>query len=90
MKKSSPFYQKRQICNCALFLKKSLKIRLQVLQILFEHLLNPTVYITHPIDSLSILTITSPYEVNDLPMKSHCTPTLSPLFSPIFLDIIAN
>ena len=50
---------------------------------------------------LSIFTIPSLYEVNDLLMKFQCTSptdplplslyhTLSPLFSPIFLDIIAN
>ena len=63
--------------------------------------LNPTTYITHHIYSLSIFTIPSLYEVNDLLMKSHCiSPTnplsislyhiLAPLFSPIFLDIISN
>ena len=36
-------------------------------------ILNPTIYITHPINSLSIFTIPSLYEVNDLLMKSHCT-----------------
>ena len=52
-------------------------------------------YITHPIDSLSIFTIPSLYAVNDLLIKSHFTsPTdplpislyhkLSPLFSPFF------
>ena len=104
MKKSSPFYQTRQIFNCVLFLKNSLKIKLQALIILFAHLLNPysiIIYITHHIDSLSTFTIPSLYEVNDLLMQSHCTsPTdplplslyhkLSPLFSPIFLDIISN
>ena len=66
-----------------------------------QSILNPTIYITHHIDSLSTFTIPSLYEVNDLLVKSHCTsPTdplplslfhkLSPLFSPIFLDIIAN
>ena len=70
-----------------------------------QSILIPTIYITHHIDSstfhLSTFTIPSLYEVNDLLMKSHCTsPTdplplslyhkLSPLFSPIFLDIIAN
>ena len=66
-----------------------------------QPILNPTIYITHHIDSLSTFTIPSLYEVNDLLMKSHSTsPTdtlplslyhkLSPLFSPIFLDIIAN
>ena len=66
-----------------------------------QPILNPTIYITHHIDSLSTFTIPSLYEVNDLLMKSHCTsPTdplplslyhkLSPLFSPIFLNIIAN
>ena len=64
-------------------------------------ILNHTPSITHHIDSLSTLTIPSLYEVNDLLMKSHCTSptdplplslyhTLSPLFSLIFLDIIAN
>ena len=66
-----------------------------------QSILNPTIYITHHIDSLSTFIIHSLYEVNYLLMKSHCTsPTdplplslynkLSPLFSPIFLDIIAN
>ena len=41
MKKSSPFYQIRQIVNCVLFLKNSLKIKLQALIILFAHLLHP-------------------------------------------------
>ena len=64
-------------------------------------IINPKTYITHHIDSLITFTISSLYEVNDLLMKSHCTSptdplplslyhTLSPLFSLIFLDIIAN
>ena len=64
-------------------------------------ILNHTIYISHHIDSLSTFTIPSLYEVNYLLMKSHCTSpsdslplslyhTLSSLFSPIFLDIIAN
>ena len=66
-----------------------------------QPILNPTIYITHHIDSLSTFTIHSLYEVNDLLMKSHYTSLtdplplslyhkLSPLFSPVFLDIIAN
>ena len=64
------------------------------------YILNPTITIIHPIDSLSIFTIPY-YTVNDLLMKYHCASpidplpislyhTLSPLFYPIFLDIIAN
>ena len=64
-------------------------------------ILNPTISTTHYIDSLSTLTIPSLYEVNYLLMKSHCTSptdplslslynTLSHLFSPNCMDIIAN
>ena len=64
-------------------------------------ILNPTISITHPIDSLSIFSIPSLYEVTDLLIKSHCTSltdllpislyhTLSPLFSPIYLNIISE
>ena len=53
---------------------------------------------THPIDSLSTFTIPSLYEVNYLLMNLTGPPPLipylyhsrSPLFSPIFLDIISN
>ena len=66
-----------------------------------QSILNPTIYITIHIYSLSTFTIPSLYEVNNLLMKSHCTShtdplplslyhKLSHLFSPIFLDIIAN
>ena len=44
-----------------------------------QPILNPTIYITHHIDSLSTFTIPSLYEVNDLLMKSHCTSPTDPL-----------
>ena len=37
------------------------------------YIFNPTIYITHPIDSLNIFTILSLYEVNDLLMTYQCT-----------------
>ena len=42
-------------------------------------IINPTIYITHPIDSLSIFTIPSLYIVNDIFIKYHCTSTTDPL-----------
>ena len=68
---------------------------------IYSILLNPNIYINLTIDSLNIFTIPSLYEVNDLLIKSQSTsPTdplpislyhkLSPLFSPIFLDIIEH
>ena len=61
-------------------------------------ILNLTIYITHPIDSLSIFTIPSLYEVNDLLMKFTVPPPLIPNLSHyiinfhhyflLFLDII--
>ena len=82
------------------FIFKCYMTRIIIVDIIL-FILNPTIYITHHIDSLSTFTIPSLYEVNDLLMKSHCTSptdplplslyhTLSPLFSLIFLDIIAN
>ena len=53
--------------------------------------------IAHPIDSISILTIPSIYEVNDQLMKSHSTSPTEPLpislyhkFSPLFSSIFVG
>ena len=45
----------------------------------YTYILNTTIYIYNPIDSLSIFTIPSLYEVNEILMKSHNTFPIDPL-----------
>ena len=74
--KSSPFDRKGQIFNYALILKFFVNkiARFNNIIIAFTpFILNPTICITYSINSLSIFTIPSLYEVNYLLMKSHCT-----------------
>ena len=76
MKKSSPFYRTRQMFSYALF-EKFFKQKIASINNIMcastPSILNPTIYITHHIDSLSTFTIPSLYEVNYLHMKSQCT-----------------
>ena len=48
------------------------------------YILNPNIYITHPIESLSIFTLPLLYEVNDLSMKYYC---IVPHWFPTYLII---